>query len=415
MMIRMSRKQRLIATIAISFVFFVAELFAGLITHSLVLVADAFHYLNDLIGFVVALEAVVLSESSRTPPKAFTFGWARAPILGSFFNGVFLLALSVSISIQAIERFVNMTAVEHPMIVMIVGCAGLGLNLVTIMIVHEAREDHVTLDEMEAATGTRDGTTRSGSTSRPSKALNDHREHRHLSFDRPLPHRNHGAFAVLLHLIGDAISNIGVIASALIIWQCHGERRYYADSAVSLFISMIIFYTGMKASWKSGLILLQTAPKTVDPEDVKHDIQMTTGPESVHELHIWQLDEHRTIASAHVIVDDISRFTEKARTIRQCLHAYGIHSVTLQPEVRPQRASNQPQLLSTSVSRGSDDGATAGSVGMPTDDTKALTEGVVAPIADSGSSIYTPNGSSDCHMPCGTRCAGMRCCTQADV
>lgn len=50
-----------------------------------------------------------LSESSRTPPKAFTFGWARAPILGSFFNGVFLLALSVSISIQAIERFVNMT------------------------------------------------------------------------------------------------------------------------------------------------------------------------------------------------------------------------------------------------------------------------------------------------------------------
>ncbi|KAL6881220.1 cation efflux protein [Trichoderma novae-zelandiae] len=413
MMIRLSRKQRLIATIVISFLFFVAELFAGLFTHSLALVADAFHYLNDLIGFVVALEAVVLSESSSPPPKAFTFGWARAPILGSFFNGVFLLALSVSISIQAIERFVNVTAVDHPMIVMIVGCAGLGLNLLTILIVHERKGDRRTLDEIDAAAGTSDGIPRVG----PASASTGHREHRHLSWNQPLPHRDHGAFAVLLHLIGDAISNIGVIASALIIWQCHGERRYYADPAISLFISMIIFYTGTKASWKSGLILLQTAPKAVNPEDVKHDIQMTTGPDSVHELHIWQLDEHRTVASAHVIVDDINSFTEKAKTIMQCLHAYDIHSVTLQPEVRPvrpQRAPNQPRLQSTSVSQSSDDGATTGSAGTPTEDTKALTEGVVMPTADSGSSTGTPNGSSGCQMPCETLCAGMKCCSRAE-
>ncbi|ETS05407.1 cation efflux protein [Trichoderma reesei RUT C-30] len=412
MMMRLSRKQRLIATIAISFSFFVAELIAGLYTQSLVLVADAFHYLNDLIGFVVALEAVVLFESSRTPPKAFTFGWARAPILGSFFNGVFLLALSVSISIQAIERFVNMTAVEHPMIVMIVGCAGLGLNLLTIAIIHEPKGDHKALDELEAAAGTSNGMPRAGVTS----ASDNHHEHRHLSFERPLPHRNHGAFAVLLHLIGDAISNLGVIASALIIWRCHGEKRYYADPAVSLFISMIIFYTGMKASWKSGLVLLQTAPKALDPEDVKHDIQMTTGPDSVHDLHIWQLDEDRTVASAHVIVDDIRSFTEKAKTIRQCLHAYDIHSVTLQPEVRLQRAPNQSPLQNTPASRSSDDGATTGSAGVtPTDDTKALTEGAVAPIAGRGSSIHTPNGGSDCQMPCATLCAGMSCCTKAAV
>ncbi|OTA07645.1 hypothetical protein A9Z42_0085830 [Trichoderma parareesei] len=396
MMTRLSRKQRLIATIVISFLFFVAELFAGLYTQSLVLVADAFHYLNDLIGFVVALEANVLSESSKPPPKAFTFGWARAPILGSFFNGVFLLALSVSISIQAIERFVNVT----------------GLNLLTIAIVHEAKGDRKVLDEMEAATRTNDGTLRSGVTS----ASDNHHEHRHISFERPLPHRNHGAFAVLLHLVGDAISNIGVIASALIIWRCHGEKRYYADPAVSLLISMIIFYTGLKASWKSGLILLQTAPKALDPEDVKHDIQMTTGPDSVHDLHIWQLDEHRTVASAHVIIDDIRSFTEKAKTIRQCLHAYDIHSVTLQPEVRLQHTPNQSHLQNTSVSRTSDDGATTGSAGVtPTDDTKALTEGVVAPIVDSGSSKRTPNGGSDCQMPCGTLCAGVSCCTQAAV
>lgn len=136
----------------------------------------------------------------------------------------------------------------------------------------------------------------------------------------------------------------------------------------------------------------------------------------MHDLHIWQLDEDRTVASAHVIVDDIRSFTEKAKTIRQCLHAYDIHSVTLQPEVRLQRAPNQSPLQNTPASRSSDDGATTGSAGVtPTDDTKALTEGAVAPIAGRGSSIHTPNGGSDCQMPCATLCAGMSCCTKAAV
>jgi zinc transporter 1 len=55
----------------------------------------------------------------------------------------------------------------------------------------------------------------------------------------------------------------------------------------------------------------------------------------VHELHIWRLDQKKTIASAHIVVSEqsVSRFAEKASTIRECLHDYGIHSITLQPEV----------------------------------------------------------------------------------
>lgn len=50
-----------------------------------------------------------ISEHPTPPPKDLTFGWARATLLGAFFNGVFLLALGVSILVQAIERFVNVT------------------------------------------------------------------------------------------------------------------------------------------------------------------------------------------------------------------------------------------------------------------------------------------------------------------
>lgn len=65
-----------------------------------------------------------------------------------------------------------------------------------------------------------------------------------------------------------------------------------------------------------------------------HGFVQIPGIESVHELHIWRLDQQKAIASAHVVVSDqsVEGFIEKARTVNECLHAYGIHSATLQPE-----------------------------------------------------------------------------------
>ncbi|TEA19480.1 Zinc/cadmium resistance protein [Colletotrichum sidae] len=110
---KITKRQRLVATIAISGAFFIAELTIGFRTRSLALIADAFHYMNDLIGFSVALLAVILSER-KMAPENLTFGWKRAQVLGSFFNGVFLLALGVSILLQAIERFINLSRTFLP-------------------------------------------------------------------------------------------------------------------------------------------------------------------------------------------------------------------------------------------------------------------------------------------------------------
>jgi len=56
--------------------------------------------------------------------------------LGSFFNGVFLLALALSILLQAIERFVNLQNVDSPKLILIVGAIGLGLNIISALVVH---------------------------------------------------------------------------------------------------------------------------------------------------------------------------------------------------------------------------------------------------------------------------------------
>merc|ERR1712098_171402 len=129
---QLSRSQRLMIIIGISFSFFVAELSVGFYTHSLALVADAFHYMNDLVGFIVALVALRISQRDNTP-KALSFGWQRAQLLGAFFNGVFL---------QSIERFVSLQKVENPMLILMVGCVGLTLNIISVIFLHEHHHDH---------------------------------------------------------------------------------------------------------------------------------------------------------------------------------------------------------------------------------------------------------------------------------
>ena len=87
--------------------------------------------MNDLVGFIVALVAlrVCFSEFSAgtiaqantlqisqkaDTPKALSFGWQRAQLLGAFFNGVFLLALGMSIFLQSIERFISLQRASLP-------------------------------------------------------------------------------------------------------------------------------------------------------------------------------------------------------------------------------------------------------------------------------------------------------------
>lgn len=99
---------------------------------------------------------------------------------------------------------------------------------------------------------------------------------------------------VLIHVVGDAINNIGVIASALVIWKAHGEARYYADPAIGVFISVMIFLTAWPLTKSSGRILLQIAPNEIDPQDVKHDIEMVSANISFSQLLLLQQQQQKT-------------------------------------------------------------------------------------------------------------------------
>ena len=143
---------------------------------------------------------------------------------------------------------------------------------------------------------------------------------------------------VFLHVMGDALGNIGVIGSALIIWLTDYTWRFYSDPAISLVITLIILGSAIPLCKAASRILLQAVPAGISVDDIKEDIEELPGILSCHHLHVWQLSDAKVVASLHVQVEfdfkgeGSARYMLLARQVRRCLHEYGIHSSTIQPE-----------------------------------------------------------------------------------
>ena len=68
----MSRSARIVTLLVIDTVFFFLEIIVGYAVHSLALVADSFHMLNDVFSLLVALWAIKLSRQKST--SSYTYG-----------------------------------------------------------------------------------------------------------------------------------------------------------------------------------------------------------------------------------------------------------------------------------------------------------------------------------------------------
>ncbi|KAK3945410.1 Zinc/cadmium resistance protein [Diplogelasinospora grovesii] len=484
-----SKSTRIKVMLAIDVMFFLLELTVGLAVGSLALMADAFHMLNDIISLLVGLWAVVVAQKATT--DKYSYGWLRAEILGAFFNAVFLIALCVSIVLDAVNRFIDPPEISNPQLILIVGCLGLASNLVGFLVLgghghshgpgeyshdedrhshadelHNAEQGRAGILDSEQSVADENGRVadilpeaavaryntaspevgrhirfdhadgaRSGSrisaqsrgrdrrrgscrltsiddisihpasfrqeiiaASRPQpddetssessideNAVLDETEPRedtpllkkdsdgkgpngafgrsrspsrrprrdsaiHIQHHHNKPkkstgksghghsHGDMGMNAMILHVIGDALGNVGVIVTALVIWLTDWPGRFYADPTVSLFITLIILRSTIPLTVATAKILLQATPESIDLNDVREDIQALPGVISCHHVHIWQLSDTNIVASMHIkLAFPISeangaRYMEVAKQARKCLHAYGIHSATIQPE-----------------------------------------------------------------------------------
>ncbi|XP_068198223.1 zinc transporter 1a isoform X1 [Antennarius striatus] len=128
-------RARLLCMLSLTFAFFIVEVVVSRMTSSLSMLSDSFHMLSDVIALVVALVAVRFAEKTQSTKKN-TFGWIRAEVMGALVNAVFLTALCFTIVLEAIERFTEPHEIERPMMVAVVGVAGLLVNLLGLCMFH---------------------------------------------------------------------------------------------------------------------------------------------------------------------------------------------------------------------------------------------------------------------------------------
>ncbi|CAO3609753.1 unnamed protein product [Cunninghamella echinulata] len=313
-----SRINRIKFMMVFTTAFFIAEIVVGYYVSSLALVADSFHMLNDLISLIIAFGAIRLADKTEINQSKYTYGWQRAEILGALLNGVFLLALCFTILMEAIERFVRMEPTTNPMLVLIVGCSGLAFNIIGLFLFHEHGHGHGHEHHHESSSS-------SSSASHIEKQDNDHHHHHHEG-----GHLN--MKGIFLHVLGDALGNVGVIVSALVIWLTPYDWRFYMDPAMSLLISIIIFMSALPLVKKTSYILLQGVPSSINLDQIRKSLEEIPDVYSVHELHIWQLSDTKIVASLHVLLLSDDNYMELSNRMRQKLHEFGVHSSTIQPE-----------------------------------------------------------------------------------
>jgi zinc transporter 1 len=85
-------------------------------------------------SLIVALYTIKLATSPSS--SANSYGWQRAEILGALINGVFLLALCVSIALEAMGRVFAPPEISNPKLIVIVGSLGLLSNIVGLFLFH---------------------------------------------------------------------------------------------------------------------------------------------------------------------------------------------------------------------------------------------------------------------------------------
>src|SRR5207245_7296332 len=102
-----------------------------------------------------------------------------------------------------------------------------------------------------------------------------------------------------LHMVGDALSSLGVVAAGAMI-AITGNMT--ADPAVSLLIGALILWSSGGILTEAVTVLLEAAPSSLDMAALEQAIQGIDGVLDVHDLHAWSVASGIIDCSSHSLV-----------------------------------------------------------------------------------------------------------------
>lgn len=233
--------------LALNLGFLVLEAVVAFASGSLALLSDAAHMVSDVAALALALLA---SEFALRPAvQGRTYGFARAEALGAFANALFLAFACALIVHSAVLRLSSGATNFDPEPVLVVGVAGLLINLGSAWFLARSAGDNLNV---------------------------------------------RGA---LIHMLADALGSLGAVIAAVLAsgWAIHS-----ADAVLSLLIAALVLFSAWGVFRDATRALLDFAPAHLPQERVEAALRALDGVLEIHELHLWSIGGS-PVLTAHLV------------------------------------------------------------------------------------------------------------------
>ncbi|OXM87216.1 cation diffusion facilitator family transporter [Paenibacillus rigui] len=274
-------KKTLWITLLLTLFFTIVEIIGGLLSNSLALLSDSAHMISDVLALGLSMVAIYMA--TRPPNARFTFGFLRFEIIASFLNGLALAIIAIGIFIEGIRRFIHPEAIDFKLM-LVISSIGLIVNVVLTVVLSRSMKEEENLNVQSA----------------------------------------------LWHFIGDLLSSVGVITSAILIYF---TGMLWFDPLISIVVGSIIFIGGSKIIKESFMILMESVPERFNLDEIRNDIAKVEGVEDVHEMHLWAISSDHYSLTAHVFINEqIQPFCIILAINETLKDKYGIEHSTIQME-----------------------------------------------------------------------------------
>ncbi|HXI24562.1 MAG TPA: cation diffusion facilitator family transporter [Pyrinomonadaceae bacterium] len=274
--------QRLAWSTVITLCFVVTEAIAGYFSHSLALLSDAGHNFADALALIIAWYGVWIAQKPSTARR--TFGYHRVGTLAALVNSVSLVVIALVIFWEAAQRLGQPAPVHSKPMIVVASLAIVMNATISLWLRRDAKND-----------------------------LN--------------------LRSAYIHMVGDAISALGVVIAGVIVAVTGAS---IADPLVSILIGMLILASSWGILKESVDVLLEATPAGMNIAEVEKTIAQIHGVLAVHDLHVWTIGSGMICCSCHVMVNEQSvRSGENVlRGVTEQLRSkFGIAHTTIQVEV----------------------------------------------------------------------------------
>ena len=237
--------KNLLLAFGLNLVITITEIIGGLLSNSLALLSDAIHNLGDTFAVMLAYIANLISRRDANERK--TFGYKRIEILAALLNAFILIVITLFLFVEAYKRFQSPEPIRG-MLMFWVAVIGLIANLLAVLLLKRDSGHNLNIR------------------------------------------------AAYLHLLGDTISSVAVIAGSVLIYYF---EIYWVDPLVTLLIGIYILKEAFVVLRETVDILMQGTPSTINLKKVVEEIEKHKEIRNVHHVHAWKLDDKQIHFECH--------------------------------------------------------------------------------------------------------------------